>query len=146
MSRDDLSTQRFKTQSMNFSILKNDVHAELLADELVRDFCDIPEHWLNRKAMIADVIKDIKDFDWTQWTAQREAFMADLPENGIPRRNAVNYLTEEEPMAEFLTDLANSLGFGINADRYTDTKFSQDYVQIYKTIERYVEAQSDTKP
>lgn len=132
-------------KTMNFAILKNDVHAEPLAAELVRDFCDIPEHWLNRKAMVADVVKDLKNFDWDQWATQREAFMADLPGNGIHFKNAFNYLIDEEPMAEFLTDLANRLGFAINADRYTDTKFSEDYLQIYKHIERYVESQNAAK-
>lgn len=112
---------------------------------VVCDFCDIPVQWLNCRAMVANVVHELKSFNWDQWAIQRKAFMADLPRDGIHFKNAFNYLIDEEPMAEFLTNLSNSLGFGINADRYVDTKFSKDYVQIYKAIERFVEARNDTK-
>jgi len=132
---------------MNFAILKDSFYAKRLATLLVDEFCTIELRWFDPNAMIVDVIDDINRFDWSHWTLRRAAFMAGIPETSYQYQEAREKITQLDLMYNFLHDITASLGLRINSERFgghVDTE--KDYVAVYKYIEDYVEAQSDTKP
>lgn len=131
---------------MNFVILEDKFYAKRLAKLLVDEFCTIELRWFDENAMIVDVIDDIDSFDWSFWTLRRAAFMAGIPETRERYKQAREKITQLDFMYDFLHNITASLGLRINSERFgqnVDTE--KDYVAVYKYIEDYVEAHSDTK-